>query len=172
MSNKTQLFSIFLFISLIISLTSCFKKDHINPSFHEEENNFEATLSAYFKSFEQEGAKRGWSINLEQSEIIGEIAEIHQENVAGQCRWSSHQPNLVTIDKSFWNNSSDLSKEMVVFHELGHCFLNRGHREDQHTNGQCISIMRSGLEGCLDNYTAATRKTYLDELFDAALAQN
>jgi len=59
-----------------------------------------------------------------------------------------------------------LIKELIVFHELGHCFLQRGHREDALPNGACVSIMRSGIEDCLDNYTSETRSFYIDELFD------
>jgi hypothetical protein len=54
---------------------------------------------------------------------------------------------------------------MVVFHELGHCYLGRGHSEETHPNGVCKSIMRSGNGGCFDNYNSTTREAYLDELF-------
>jgi len=69
------------------------------------------------------------------------------------------------IDKAFFNQTSELLKEMVIFHELGHCVLFRGHREATYSNGTCASIMRSGVEGCRDNYRASTRAAYLDELF-------
>ena len=55
---------------------------------------------------------------------------------------------------------------MIFFHELGHCVLFRGHREDVNQNGSCVSIMRSGIEECWDNYRSTTREIYLDELFD------
>ncbi len=161
-------FSSTLLLLVVLFITSCGEKTEIvNPTQTPTViNNPEAVLQPYFERFEQEGAARGWSVDLEAAEIIGEIKEIAQEHVAGQCTWASHQPNLVTIDLTFWNAASDLQKEFVVFHELGHCFLNRGHREDAFTNGQCASLMRSGLEDCRDNYTSATRSQYLDELFN------
>ena len=71
----------------------------------------------------------------------------------------------MTIDKTFWNRSSELYKEFVVFHELGHCVLDRNHKEDKDSRGRCLSIMRSGLGDCLDAYSSANRTYYLNELF-------
>jgi len=71
----------------------------------------------------------------------------------------------VTVDRDFWLNSNGNFQEFIVFHELGHCFLHRGHREDSDAQGACISIMRSGLEDCQDNYNLLTREQYIDELF-------
>lgn len=34
---------------------------------------------------------------------------------------------LITIDKPFFDNSPEPIKENIVFHELGHCILDRGH---------------------------------------------
>jgi len=57
-----------------------------------------------------------------------------------------------------------MQKERLVFHELGHCVLNRSHLETVGTDGHCLSIMNSA-QRCSDNYNAQTREKYLDELF-------
>ena len=124
-------------------------------------------LWSYFSSFEEEAAARGLDIDLFAANITGEIAEIDEEHVAGRWTFSSAAPNAVTIDKSFWDQSSQLFREFVVFHELGHCFLGRGHEEGTNVNGTCKSIMRSGVEDCRDNYRTTTRAAYLNELFGA-----
>ena len=124
-------------------------------------------LWSYFSNFEEEAAVRGLDIDLFLSKITGEIVEIDEEHVAGRCTFSSVAPNAITIDKTFWDRSSQLFREFVVFHELGHCFLGRGHEEGTNANGTCVSIMRSGLEDCRDNYRTSTRTVYLDELFGA-----
>ncbi len=127
----------------------------------------DARLWAYFERFEEEGALRGLDIDLVAEGIIGEIREIAEEHVAGQCTYGSFIDNHIIIDLSFWKSDvSDYTREMVVFHELGHCYLNRGHREDAHPNGACVSVMRSGAGSCFDNYREETRKEYLDELFE------
>ena len=126
----------------------------------------EEALWIYFDRFEEEAQKRGLSINLRASNISGEIIDLGDEDVAGQCTYNSHLPNHVSIDLSFWNEAPDLYKEFVVFHELGHCELARDHRDEATENGICVSLMRSGLGDCRDNYNTITRAAYLDELFD------
>ncbi len=129
------------------------------------ENSTDGELNDLFRVFEIEGAKRGLNIDLEQAGVSGYIEEISESGVAGKCFFNSHAPNEIVIDESFWQNADSRLREMVVFHELGHCYLGRGHREDQTNNGICLSIMRSGLGSCRDNYTTNSRSFYLDELF-------
>ena len=125
-------------------------------------------LWPYFESFEKEAEQRGLEVNLREANITGVIEKLPGDGVAGQCSYSSHQPNHVTIDQEYWNSAGTLGREFVVFHELGHCRLARDHREGVRTDGSCVSLMRSGLEACRDNYNRVTRSGYLDELFDPA----
>ncbi|MEM6724425.1 MAG: hypothetical protein AAF598_10335 [Bacteroidota bacterium] len=127
--------------------------------------NVDERLWPFYSQFEQEAAVRGLFIDLAEAEIEGQIAEIHEDGVAGQCAYSSAAPNLVTVDEGFWSEANDLFREFIIYHELGHCVLDRGHREDADGNGTCVSIMRSGLEDCRDGYTSDTREQYIDELF-------
>jgi len=123
-------------------------------------------LWPYFQSFEEEAAARGLQIDLANASISGEIDNLDDGNVIGRCQYGRYINNHVTIDRQFWNRSSNLAREMVVFHELGHCFLGRDHREEAFQSGQCQSIMRSGTCCCRDGYSATTRSYYVDELFD------
>ncbi|MFT5264269.1 MAG: hypothetical protein ACI8YQ_003015 [Polaribacter sp.] len=164
----------FLFVTFLsLLLFSACQKD---TAFAEEEPiavtettksyaNTPTELWDYFQRFEEEALLRGERIDLNTRNLTAEIMEITEDGVAGTCSYSSHAPNHIVIDQSFFNQTSELLKEMVIFHELGHCVLFRGHNEATHANGTCASIMRSGIEGCRDNYREATRKTYLDELF-------
>ena len=127
--------------------------------------NVDPDLWVHFETFEQEGYQRGVEIDLRQERITGEITGIYENNVVGSCHYNYQQPNHVIIDKKFWERSSHLTKEMIVFHELGHCYLYRPHLEDRYPNGFCRSIMRSGTCCCRDGYNAANRSVYLDELF-------
>ncbi len=130
----------------------------------------ERALWDFFERFEYEAAIRGYNVDLEDAGITGKVAEITQEYVAGQCSYGAAIGHNIVIDKTFWNsNASQLYKEMVVFHELGHCYLALDHNEAALSNGTCASIMRSGEGDCRDNYTAASRSYYLDELFGAGV---
>ncbi len=129
-------------------------------------NNVDRELWIYYDRFEKEAAERGIQIDLRRERITGEISELHEDGVAGQCNYSSFFPNEIIVDKAFWDRANDRSREFVVFHELGHCSLGREHREASFSNGVCRSLMRSGTGNCIDNYRTSTRDTYLDELFD------
>jgi len=152
--------------TLSILFSSC-QKDISEP----EENtnirfaNVEPELWPYYSAFEKEASLRGFDYDLNAMNILGKIEEIHEQNVAGSCKFGRYIDNEVTIDQSFWNRSSNLFKEFVVFHELGHCVLLRDHDESADAQGRCLSIMRSGTGNCRDVYSLQNRGIYLDELF-------
>lgn len=127
--------------------------------------NVDPLLWDYFETFEEEATRRGSSIRLDQLALFAGIEEIHEDDVAGQCSYSSQSPNEITIDLSFWNQTNSAYRELVVFHELGHCVLGRGHRDEENEHGLCVSMMNSGLSGCNVLYNNTNRKAYLDELF-------
>ena len=162
---------LFFISSTTLLFFSACQKDNSTTDILLEENtksydNVPSLLWDYFQRFEEEALLRGEAIDLSSKNITAEIMEISQDGVAGSCTYSSHEPNHIVIDQTFWNQTGDLYKEMVIFHELGHCVLFRGHREDADQNGACVSIMRSGVEDCWDNYRVTTRAAYLDELFN------
>ena len=146
-------------------LYSCEDQVELEPV-PEQYPGVDSELKAYFQRFEEEAAARGLSIDLTATGITGVIQEIEENHVLGTCSYPRAQPNRVTIDQSFWNRGSDLFREFVVFHELGHCFLFRPHKETLLSNGACASIMRSGNGTCIDNYNGRTRMFYVNELFD------
>lgn len=67
-----------------------------------------------------------------------------------------HQPTReVFLDEPFWKWASDLTKEQLIFHELGHCVLDQlEHRGD--------SIMRGML--WRDAVYKARRDEFINEL--------
>ncbi|MBK8388607.1 MAG: hypothetical protein IPL23_04675 [Saprospiraceae bacterium] len=164
-------FAIFSFACLLL-LNACADESSLGTDTSQDSletgtyANVDRALWQHFKAFEDEAASRGFSINLNQLKIRANISEISENGVLGQCQYNSHLPNQVTIDKTFWNRSSELYKEFVVFHELGHCVLDRNHKEDKDSRGRCLSIMRSGLGDCLDAYSSVNRTYYLNELFN------
>ncbi len=128
-------------------------------------NNVDVALWSYFDAFEQEGKRRGLDIDLAAAGITGVIRKISDPGVAGTCQFGNHVHH-VTIDEDFWAGANENFREYVVFHELGHCYLSRAHNDQASANGNCVSIMHSGLTDCSIIYSATTRATMLDELFD------
>jgi len=152
-----------LMLTLFISL-SCKKEDELKES-SDPLVAVESALKPYFIRFTNEAKTRGFAVDLSSHPLTGIISDIPTSQVIGQCSYSNENPYKVTIDKPFWDKASDLGKEFVVFHELGHCVLGRAHDESMDSRGFCLSIMRSGTGNCRDSYNSTTRKAFLDELF-------
>lgn len=73
-------------------------------------------------------------------------------NWVGFCRRGTRE---VFLDEPFWDWATDLSREQIIFHELGHCVLDQmEHRED--------SIMRFVMWS--DREYAARRDYFINEL--------
>jgi hypothetical protein len=172
--NKTTVSTIAIVAISALLMVSCQKDEN----FVSNVDNTTATTSTqsypkadqalwyYLQGFEKAAAERGITIHLNSTDLTAKIAEIDEANVAGMCTYGGHVGHDIVIDKGFWNSTNSVYyKEMVVFHELGHCILGRQHLETAFESNTCKSIMRSGVEGCMDNYTATTRAYYLDELF-------
>jgi hypothetical protein len=121
----------------------------------------DARLKPYFERFQDEAILRG--LELDFSEIEGRIEEL--EGVGGRCEHNSELPDVVKINFVFWEQANEVDREFIVFHELGHCVLNRTHLDTKKTDGTCRSIMHSGTSGCRNTYGPDTREAYLQELF-------
>jgi hypothetical protein len=145
-------------IILIFSGISC-TKDEVIELF------VDTSLQEYFNRFAEEGALRNVVVDFESSKVNGYIRLITSQGVIGQCAHDDTKPNTVIIDRTYWSTATDLEREFLVFHELGHCVLNREHLDDADAHGDCISIMTSGSSQCRINYTGMTREKLLDELF-------
>ena len=157
------MYRILLSLLLAIGLTSC-QTDPL--AVNDEPQLVASDLQPYFNSFESAAATLGVPIDLSTSGVTAEIREIGEDRVAGTCSTNGYDVKHITIDRTFWVNASPLVREMVVYHELGHCVLGRGHTETAFSNGLCTSIMRSGLGNCQDAYNYDNRSYYIRELFN------
>ena len=147
------------FLLVIIFVGGACNKDETPDYF------VDAPLQPYFDRFEAEAALRGVTIDLVALRVSGDVRLIGTINVIGQCVHTEKEPNTVIVDVIYWNSANDLEKEFLIFHELGHCALNRDHIDDSDGNGDCVSMMTSGTGLCHINYTESTREALLDELF-------
>jgi len=150
----------YFFLFLVICLSaSCANK--VDGVIMDEE------LAPFFLIFEEEAAMRDVIFNNEAEQIEGYIQNIIDGGVIGACRRNDGDGiNRSTFfDKEYWSTATSLEKEYVVFHELGHCFLELDHDDSENEKGECTSIMASGTGSCRDNFNNLTRDELLDELF-------
>ena len=121
----------------------------------------------YLQLFEQESANRGSIIELSNSgvRLTYKGKDKGDGIVAGSCYHDPEDVNSIVIDSATFSKATRYAQEQIIFHELGHCSLLRGHDDSTNPNGTCKSLMRSDPKHCLLVYNANTRQAYLDELF-------
>ena len=122
-------------------------------------------LDPYFERFALEARNFGLDFDYQAARVEGYLTTFAERQVRGKCEHNSVYPDRVYINLDYWRQAGDLEREYLVFHELGHCFLDRSHLDDADQQGRCISMMQSGAGDCQNNYRLATRSAYLAELF-------
>lgn len=141
-----------------------------------DEHRVGSDFTTYVQRFQDEAAKRGRTFDLINGGLIVEFADL-KDGVAGLCHYE--KPIRVEIDNTYWkaiekSSNADVMKENLLFHELGHGFLNRKHLNSVLENGDWKSIMCGGDKvndrSWNINYRGIRREYYLDELFNESTA--
>lgn len=64
-------------------------------------------------------------------------------SVIGVCKIRGDERDI-EVDPVWWGDAGDLDREILIFHELGHCALNQhGHRDFNLSDGCAGSIMNT-----------------------------
>ncbi|MDW3646292.1 MAG: hypothetical protein R8P61_04440 [Bacteroidia bacterium] len=161
MKNTTiQKVSLFLFV---IFLCSC----------EAPIVNIESLFTDYVDRFEEEAAARGINIDFSEEGIEILLVDSTTYLYAGYCDkdQTTHQ---ITIQRNFWDNVTERDRERLLFHELGHCILNRSHKNGLTDDREFLSIMQGSgsqsqffsVRNRFINYSGFRKDYYLDELFD------
>ena len=80
----------------------------------------------------------------------------------GGCQITLLSKPTITVSHEQWVNQSRTQREMIIFHELGHCFMLKGHTDDI-VNNHKKSLMSTMIFNQRDYLSH--RKEYLDEIF-------
>jgi beta-lactamase regulating signal transducer with metallopeptidase domain len=122
-------------------------------------------LEAYYDRFIDEAYMRGLDVEYATYQVDATIGDITTPNVIGTCSWDQTHKHSIVLDKDYWQRATDLQREFLVFHELGHCVLGKDHVDNSDASGNCISIMSSGTGDCRVVYSNSNRNRLIDELF-------
>lgn len=92
------------------------------------------------------------------------------------CGYGGHvpareEPSIqIATNRGCWDRT-DWDREILVFHELGHALLARGHKDDLLPNGLRASVMYGGnVFGLYSELRSEHRQYYVDELFNPTTA--
>jgi len=110
--------------------------------FTPETKGIDKKVKPYVDLFIEESLKRGIlvdrnDINIgmgENDEFAYEVRDNTMISVLGYCR---PDRKTIRIKESHWTMISDVEREIIIFHELGHCVLFLDHFDD------AIDIMNS-----------------------------
>lgn len=155
------------FVLVLLALAACAPKPK-EDVIHSD--NY--VLNEYVRRFNDEAEKRGVKLKYTVSIQLVSESELFEgtrvEGIIGLCLPASR---LILLNRTYWINNDriDNHKERLVFHELGHCELNRRHDERMLSNGIPYSIMFPVTDAMPDNYYLRHRVEYLNRLFGREL---
>ncbi len=146
----------------------------VNCSSEPPEIIVDPEFQTYVDRFIIEAEERGQTIDFSDTGLKLEFGTVPSES-AGVCSeigGAMHGSHEIRIDREYWNELNDPQKERLVFHELGHCELERPHDNQIFSSGDWKSIMRGNPlpagRTALVNYSGSRKKYYLDELFNSS----
>ena len=116
----------------------------------------------YVKSFEKDAATVHKAVSVNFIEM--KFGELPAETLA-LCSLGMGVP-LITVNENLWAGLNEIQRQLVIYHELGHCVLKKNHEnEDLKIAGarMKLSIMNQHPLDLLDY--SNFREEYLAELF-------
>ena len=116
----------FVAAALLVALPACGKASDSADS-HEAALQV-AGFESYVARFESDAAANGRTIQV--SDLIIRFGTVDAEGESGGrgvCEFQPGATPVITLSQAAWDTSNDAEREQLVFHELGHCVLQKRH---------------------------------------------
>jgi hypothetical protein len=145
-------------VAVVVAIAFSCSKD-------KDPNTVDSEFQPYVDSFNKEAISR--NIDVDEGGLI--VGFVDQSEIPNYCGQGTFNPPHVKISETptCWSSATDINKEILFFHEMGHAVLRRVHINDTLPNGDYKSMMFDGnqfnLYGAQDEQR---RNYYLDELFN------
>lgn len=155
--------SLILLMFCIVSCSTTAHVEQIDPTVPY--NYIDPKLKPILKMFEYEAHARGIPLQIKWlSMSFGNIRVRPDSNVVGYCQPYKSGRMVIKLHGPSWDFMDDYEQEVLVFHELAHCVLQRMcHNDDVSAKGPVSILNKYVLEG---DYYREHREELLDELFD------
>jgi hypothetical protein len=132
-------------------------------------NLVESAFKPYLEKLRLEGLERGIQFDPYDKQITVRFSTSGEltDDIAGQCRFQdgNYFGRMVLFNPLHWVSFDEYLREMLIFHEFGHCYWDFQH-DDRTVNGICTEIMNSGTSDCEFAYNETTRESRLNTFFD------
>lgn len=165
-----------MLLIFILLLSSCKKKEDSKPASNSPSPTTPTTtpVSTDFNQYKNEflslASQMGATPTTTNLTIVYSTTHTTADGVLGVCS-KGGSLREVSINRVYWEawatNARKDDMEQLLFHELGHCTLNRAHF-DTATSGIAQSLMNSYHVNSV--YYVANWTYYINELFNPAIA--
>jgi len=119
-------------------------------------------------------------VRVEYAVRFAKEGELDSEKTAGVCKSTKGVSTKVLINKTFWEESNEARRELLVLHEIGHCSLDLDHTHE--AGDDYVTLNFDDVGGCPEsimtpfisnNYQAEkcfedNKDFYLDEILERA----
>ena len=156
---------LFIFSNSVVLLSGCgafdvdLNDDHVVGTTGNTTSGIDEEILPYYEKFSSI-----YNVNIDH--IPANLVDIDRENVAGTCTSHANGDREIVIDRSLWEGFTDTKREIVIFHELGHCFFGRGHTEETMKTETFGEIPKSVMHPFVirDIWYSEFNSHYIDEL--------
>lgn len=158
-------------LSILILISSCglpIGRDLVVKN-KGEVRQFESSnplFASIVSQFEAAGKQYSGNPNFSAGHVPVNFGNTENEAFEGVCFSYPDGTTEVIIREAWWNSASQSLKESLLFHELGHCVLNRDHDNETHEANSYTykaSLMNSVIVN--SNQYNQFKAGYLTELF-------
>lgn len=122
------------YIMVLILLVSCGSA----PPPSKDNDAVQEEFKPYYSEFIDDLNLRNRRVSY--SGIAIKFDKMKSSNNVGECHYS-YPKHTVKINRTFWDVSSNTTKKIIIYHELGHCMLYKEHSEKLNSINQPVSIM-------------------------------
>jgi hypothetical protein len=108
-----------IFVAFAIMLLGC-SREHVKVV------SIDPAFQGYVNDFVSDAATVGVHIVID--DLIVEFTNQLTSETLGECQFgNANQTPIIIIDAQDWPGESTTYQKVVLYHELGHCILNRQH---------------------------------------------
>jgi hypothetical protein len=139
-------------------LTACGKAQ---SSSHANVLSVEAQFQPVVDAFTAEAQAQGSPLTITDL-IVQSTPDFSSDNEMGVCQQETGTTPVIQISQPLWDSLDADGQQELLFHELGHCVLNRVH-DVALNNGVPVSVMSPEFFG--STLYNANKAQYMHELF-------
>lgn len=98
-----------------------------------QHNSTDPIFKSYVKTFEKEAQRELEKPNFKVGDVPINFGDTENPDFVGVCFTYSNGQREVIVRETWWERSDELARQALIFHELGHCRLDRGHEDETTT---------------------------------------